>query len=124
MRFGVKAFGASLVALSALCGLSSEASAGGHVYVMRGFTGMFSTGMDQLATKLRARGVDATVHPYGAYNSLATEAAALYRRTHGPIVIIGHSMGADSAISMAEELRQNRVPVALIVTFSPSNVSP
>lgn len=123
MRLGMRAFGVALVAMSVV-GASAASARSGHVYIMRGFTGMFSTGMDELGAELRTRGVDASVHSYAAYGDLATEAAATYRKDHAPIIIIGHSMGADSAVSMADELKQARVPVALVVTFSPSDVEP
>jgi hypothetical protein len=125
MRAGFRAVWAALIAMSVMSAMAGEASAAsGHVYIMRGIAGMFSNGMDEIAAKLKRRGVDATVHAHGEYDRLATEAAALHRKSHGPIVIIGHSLGADAAVEMAELLKQARVPVALVVTFSPTLVMP
>jgi len=93
----------------------------GQVYLMRGFLGpVLTTGLDALAAKLQKRGVPAPVHSHGSYDALADEAIAKYRAgNRGPIIIIGHSLGAISAIDMAKKLQQNRIPVSLIVTFGP-----
>jgi pimeloyl-ACP methyl ester carboxylesterase len=93
---------------------------GAHVYLFRGFTGMFSQGMDEIGGKLRRRGVNATVHAHFAWGAQAAEAIADYRsgRTR-TIILVGHSMGGPSTISMANELARARVPVALIVMFDP-----
>jgi len=93
----------------------------GQVYLMRGFLGpVLTTGLDALAAKLQKRGVPAPVHSHGSYDALADQAIAKYRAgNRGPIIIIGHSLGAISAIDMAKKLQQNRIPVSLIVTFGP-----
>jgi hypothetical protein len=38
----------------------------------------------------------------------------------GPIIVMGHSSGADAAISMAEKMKTLGAPVALVVTFGPT----
>ena len=38
----------------------------------------------------------------------------------GPIIIMGHSLGADAAIYMAEKMKTLGASVALIVTFGPT----
>jgi pimeloyl-ACP methyl ester carboxylesterase len=93
---------------------------GVHVYLFRGFTGMFSQGMDEIGGKLRRRGIPASVHAHIAWSSQAAEAIQAYKsgRTR-TIVLIGHSMGGPSVINMAEELARAQVPVALIITFDP-----
>jgi pimeloyl-ACP methyl ester carboxylesterase len=104
----------------------------GQVYLMRGLMGpVLSTGVDSLAARLRQHGIEAPVHGHGSYGTLADEALSRYRAgNHGPIVIIGHSLGAYAAIEMAKTLQASRVPVSLIVTFglssdvkAPANVS-
>jgi hypothetical protein len=91
-----------------------------HVYLLRGLINVFSLGMDELATKIEQRGIYASVHNHIAWPMLASEAAANYRAgREGPIIIIGHSLGADAAVKMADELDQERVPVKLVVTFDP-----
>ena len=90
----------------------------GHVYLLRGLLNIFSLGMDDLAAKLQARGVVATVHNHSEWQSLADEIAAKYKAgKHGPIVLIGHSLGADAVMIQAEYLGKKGVPVALVVPF-------
>jgi pimeloyl-ACP methyl ester carboxylesterase len=79
---------------------------------------IFSLGMDSLAEELKRRDVDATVHSYGEWQTLADQAAADYKaRKEAPIILIGHSLGADSVMEMAAYLGRKAVPVALVVPF-------
>ena len=102
-----------------------------HVYLLRGLMNIFSLGMDTLAEKIQRRGIYATVHNYSEWQSLADQAAAAYHAgTEGPIIIIGHSLGADAVMQMSAYLGRKGVPVALAVPFdgtqsfaTPSNVS-
>ena len=100
--------------------MSGRAQASGHIYLLRGLAGIFSTGLDVLDEKLVQRGYNATVHPYDFYNSLAEEAAWVQKSGKGPIIIMGHSLGADAAIYMAEKMKTLGAPVALVVTFGPT----
>jgi predicted alpha/beta hydrolase family esterase len=89
-----------------------------HVYLLRGLMNIFSLGMDTLADELNRRGVYATVDNHADWQDLADSAAAKYKAgTEGPIIIIGHSLGADAAMEMAAYLGQRGVPVALVVPF-------
>jgi hypothetical protein len=94
--------------------------AGAHVYLFRGFTGMFSQGMDEIGGKLRRRGVNATVHAHFAWGAQAAQAIADYKSGRArTIILIGHSMGGPSTVNMANELARAKVPVSLIVMFDP-----
>jgi len=96
-----------------------------QVYLLKGLADVFSTGMDFLQAKLQARGIEGEVHSHAAWQSLAQTASAKWRGgLHGPIIIIGHSLGADAAIAMAQRLGDAQVPVALLVTFSPVDSAP
>jgi hypothetical protein len=89
-----------------------------HVYLLRGLMNIFSLGMDTLSDELNRRGVYATVDGYSGWQSLADQAAANYKAgKEGPIIIIGHSLGADAAMEMANYLGARGVPVALVVPF-------
>jgi hypothetical protein len=97
--------------------VSAHAS-GTHVYLMRGFLNVFSLGMDGLAAELRSVGITATVANHSAWEGIASEITANYKAgRRGPIVLVGHSFGADAVMSMGEYLGQQGVPVALIVLF-------
>lgn len=89
-----------------------------QVYLMRGFLNVFSLGMDRLAAELRGVGISATVTSYAEWQAVAREIAANYKAgRRGPIVLVGHSFGADAVMDMGEYLGQMGVPVALIVPF-------
>jgi LysM repeat protein len=98
----------------------------GHVYLLRGLIGdIFSLGMDDLAEKIRQRGIRASVHGVSAARVLADAIIAKYRSepSLAPIVLIGHSTGGDEIIVMAERLKAANVPVALAVGFDPTPIA-
>ncbi|WP_160331200.1 thioesterase domain-containing protein [Bradyrhizobium macuxiense] len=89
-----------------------------HVYLFRGLLNVFSLGMDQLAAQLQSVGIAATVANHTQWSSVADDIVAKYRAgQRGPIVLVGHSLGADAVMSMAAYLGQMGVPVALVVPF-------
>jgi pimeloyl-ACP methyl ester carboxylesterase len=99
---------------------ATAAEASAKVYLMRGLMDV-STGLDDLAAKLKRRGIAAIVGSYTDQDEMAEKAIQNYRSDGGrPIVIVGHSLGADAAIGMAETLKAAKVPVALVVAFSPA----
>ena len=92
-------------------------SSGGIVYLFRGGLNIFSTGVDVLAKKLRARGIEATAYGNADWQAVTEKAKARYAKTHQPIVLVGHSFGANAAVLMAAELNKSKTPVALIVLY-------
>jgi hypothetical protein len=89
-----------------------------HVYLLRGLLNIFSLGMDTLAEKIQRHGIHATVHNHTEWEALADQAAAAYRAgKEGPIIIVGHSLGADAVMQMSAYLGRKGVPVALAVPF-------
>lgn len=126
VRFGLAALlGAAL--LLPLGGSSvSEASAqsaanpgpAARIYMMRGLLGIFSLGIDSLAVKLRAQGYDPQIFGWDQWGSIASEILANNRAGEkGQIILIGHSLGSDSTIQVANAIRQSNIPVDLIATF-------
>jgi hypothetical protein len=96
----------------------SMAAPRAHVYLLRGLLNIFSLGMDTLAEELNRRGVYATVDNHADWQSLANSAAANYKAgKEGPVILIGHSLGADAVMEMAAYLGRRDVPVALVVPF-------
>jgi thioesterase domain-containing protein len=90
----------------------------GHVYLLRGLLNVFSLGMDDLAAKIQGRGISASVHNHSEWQALADDIAAKYKAgNRAPIVLVGHSLGADAVMFMGEYLGKKGVPVALIVPF-------
>ncbi len=118
---------ATKVALPAVAATSASQ---GDVYILSGGFGVFSTGLKQLQSKLKQNGVAATIMSYQAWRSTAKKIVA-NRDKYGPrpVVIIGHSLGADNTVLIANELKKKGVPVDLIVSYAstapqvvPSNV--
>jgi pimeloyl-ACP methyl ester carboxylesterase len=113
------AIGVLAIAMSLFFGATpGMAQSRAHVYLLRGLMNIFSLGMDTLAEELNRRGVYATVHSYSEWETLADRAAANYRAgKEGPIILIGHSLGADAVMEMAAYLGKKGIPVALVVPF-------
>jgi len=89
-----------------------------HVYLLRGLMNIFSLGMDTLCEQLNRHGVYATVHGYSDWPSLADRAAVDFKAgKEGPIILVGHSLGADAVMEMAAYLGRKGIPVALVVPF-------
>ncbi|QFR34006.1 hypothetical protein [Ancylobacter sp. TS-1] len=113
------------VAFTAPAQAQSSKSQPPRVYLLRGLANIFSLGMDDLAAKLNARGIQASVHSYVDWEALsnyAVEQAANGKRPT-PVVIIGHSLGADAAVYMGNKVSGAGVPVPLVVTFDPVNMT-
>ncbi len=93
----------------------------GDVYLFRGLGNIFSLGMDQLGRKLVARGINAKVVHYGQWRAVANTIIR-HRKKYGrvPVVLIGHSYGADVVVKIARELQRRRIRVTYAVTFEPT----
>ncbi len=111
----VESFAAGNVELA-----SAKAQPRGSVYLFLGLLNVFSTGLDQLSSELKARGIPNTAMNYGGWMGPSADIKAHWandkRRTQ-PIVIVGHSFGADAAIAMAADLGKKGIPVDLVVIF-------
>ncbi|MDB5639766.1 MAG: hypothetical protein JWP51_4674 [Bradyrhizobium sp.] len=95
---------------------AATSAPGTHVYLLRGVLNIFSLGLDTIAAKLQAQGINVTVANYLSWSSLANEAAAEYRsgRTRN-IVLVGHSSGATILPDMVARLDQLGAPVKLAI---------
>jgi hypothetical protein len=89
-----------------------------HVYLMRGLLNVFSLGMDQLAAEIQSHGIAADVYNHTVADSVVARIVADYHAgDHGPYILVGHSLGADAVMQMAQALNAQGVPVALVVPF-------
>jgi pimeloyl-ACP methyl ester carboxylesterase len=109
--------------LALLCllanGVASAARSETHAYLLRGIFNV-SVGLDVLAGKLAKRGIAASVYGPLDENSVTDAAIRDYRSGKArSIVLIGHSLGAGAAVSVASRLAQAGVPVALLVLLDP-----
>jgi hypothetical protein len=91
-----------------------------RVILLRGWFGVFSMGLDSVTEQLKALGINAEV---AGHLSWQNEVAEILRdrsagRT-GPLILVGHSQGANNVIDMARALEQSHVTVDLLITLSP-----
>ena len=114
--------GVIAVILLVYCG---PARAEPRVILLRGWFGVFSTGLDALADPLKAKGIRAEVLGHLSWKTAADE--ILRERAEGKtdaLVLVGHSQGANNVIDMARMLEARNVPVALLVTLAPYRQDP
>lgn len=98
----------------------------GQVYLIRGFANVFSTGLDALGKQLAADGVKAEVLSLPNADTFARRLAEKYRASKDarPIVLVGHSLGADMTFAIARALEPMKIPVGLIISFDPTGKGP
>jgi hypothetical protein len=91
-----------------------------RVYLVRGWFGVFSLGMDSMAEQLRAKGLKAEAIGHLEWRS--TVSKIIDERAAGEtgrIVLVGHSQGANNVIDMARELQKRDISVDLLITLAP-----
>ena len=96
-----------------------------RVLLLRGWFGVFSTGLDAIADSLKAKGIHAQVAGHLQWKAAVDE--ILRERAQGKadsIVLVGHSQGANNIIDMARLLDAQNMPVALLVTLAPYRQNP
>jgi hypothetical protein len=95
---------------------SAAAASSAHVYLLRGVLNIFSLGLDDIAEKLRAQGIQVTIANFISWSSLADEAAAEFRsgRTR-TVILVGHSSGATALPDMVARLTELGTPVKLAI---------
>jgi hypothetical protein len=108
--------------------IHSTAPRAGNVYLERGLIGVFSTGMDVLAEQLRDQGMRCHVYQDAQHDVLGNQLVKVYRgktNEREPLVLIGHSYGADDVVGICRKLDAANIPVDLLVTVdatTPPNV--
>jgi hypothetical protein len=110
---------ALLAIFALLLGCETTWAANPQVIFLRGWFGVFSTGLDEMAAQLKQLGINAEVAGHVSWSS---EVSAILRdRSAGrtdPLVLVGHSQGANNVIDMARALEPSRINVDLLVTLS------
>ena len=126
MRYGLKHVRSQtglIAVIILLC--CSPAHADSRVILLRGWFGVFSTGLDEIAEALKAKGIRAEVASHLHWKTAAEE--IVRERAEGntdALVLVGHSQGANNVIDMARVLEAHNVPVALLVTLAPYRQNP
>jgi len=98
---------------------ASGAPRAGNVYLVRGWLGVFSTGIDTLGEKIKATGLHDAVYQEAQWRDLAAAITEKYKgvRDPEPLVLVGHSYGADDVIAIAREVGKANITVDLLVTL-------
>ncbi len=98
---------------------NSDQARAGNVYLIRGLIGVFSTGMDGLAGQISQQGVRAKIFQDNQKDDLAAAIIAKYKgvKDPEPLILIGHSYGADDVTRVAHALAQHNIKVDLAVTI-------
>jgi len=98
----------------------NDAYAQTRVYLLRGWFGVFSTGMDAVAEELQSKGIKAEAIGHLEWRSTASKIVdARAAGEKDRLVLIGHSQGANNVIDMARELEKHRISVDLLITLVP-----
>lgn len=93
----------------------------GIVYFVRGILGVFSRGLDQMGQTLNAKGINATVINHPAWKKAAVTIASHHKKhRNDPIILVGHSWGANAILRIAKFLQQRDIEVRYFVTFEPN----
>lgn len=100
----------------------------GYVYCMRGWLGIFSTGMDALADKIdKQAGAPAVSVADEEWNRLRNWLVEVHQKgelDQGPLILLGHSYGADDQIRVAQHLKEAGINVDLLVLIDPVTPPP
>ncbi|MEE9314754.1 MAG: alpha/beta hydrolase [Rhizobiaceae bacterium] len=97
----------------------------GDVVFVRGGFNVFSTGLDQMAKKLARRGVSSRIAQHTETSKTVSEIVR-HQKKYGrkPVILIGHSWGANEVIHIARALQKKRIRVNYMVVFAATNPPP
>lgn len=94
-----------------------------RVYLFLGLAGVFSTGLETLGNELAQESFAVEVLPLDGWDEAEREIRD--SDSHSPLVLGGHSFGADVAIRLAQRLAAAPTePVALLLTLDPVTPPP
>src|SRR5215831_16158998 len=105
----------AVAALAITLAWCSCAYAATRVYLVRGWFGVFSLGMDSMAEQLQAEAIG-HLEWRTAVSKIIDERGA---GETGTLVLVGHSQGANNVIDMARELQKHNISVDLLITLAP-----
>lgn len=110
---------------TARAGLPLPSRADTHVYLLRGLFGVFSLGMDSLAQQLVAQGYTSEIRNWDEADQVVQQIEKRFADGHrGPVVLIGHSLGANAVIDVATSVGAQSIPIVLGVTFDATDPGP
>lgn len=112
----------ALALLFLIVSASAASAYEARMYGMRGLLGsIYSRGVDTVAARVQSTmDVKTYVRPYGQWRALAATAKANWKIDRKPVILYGHSLGADRITNAAEDLRRSGVPVMLALYYDPT----
>ncbi len=113
------------LAVSSSAAMAGEPT-GPQVILVRGILDSLSTGLDDIASDLNDIGIPARAVTRSNPAQRAKAIALAYQasRKNRPVVLVGHSFGADEMIRTAAILEEEGIPVSLLLTFDPTIKGP
>ncbi len=98
-------------------------SHGAEVYFLRGGFDVFSLGLNDMAAQLQSRKINAKATSYLAWKSIASDITrrASQKKVSYPIILVGHSFGADAVTDLANYLGNHGVPTELVIGLDPTH---
>lgn len=90
-----------------------------QIYLIRGLFGVFSTGMDQMAAQLKAQGYsNVSLWSWTDVDQITADIIQGHQAgDNAHIILIGHSLGSNAVVQIADRLAAQSIPVDLAVTF-------
>ncbi|HEX4409725.1 MAG TPA: alpha/beta hydrolase [Xanthobacteraceae bacterium] len=96
-----------------------------QVDLLRGLADIFSRGLDTLAVRLNSQGYSARVYSTDGWQTVARQTAERATRGHKDIVVlIGHSLGGNAVLQVADALDRRGIAVELVVVFDATEPMP
>lgn len=123
-REGLSAGWCAAIACVALLWCSCAPAADTQAYLLRGWFGVFSTGMDELAAELKAKGIKANAIGHLSWRTVSKIVQDKTSSKLGALVLVGHSQGANNVIEMARALETHKIQVDLLLTLAPMMQDP
>lgn len=95
---------------------------------MHGYTGLFgramkfSIGVDTAMARVKKAYPTVVTYPHKhwEWQSTVPQIIATYKKTKRPVILSGHSLGADALMNIAHALDKEGVPVAALFAYDPT----
>jgi hypothetical protein len=90
-----------------------------QIYLIRGLFGVFSSGMDQMAAQLKAQGYsNVSLWSWTDVDQIAADIISGHQNgDNAHVILIGHSLGSNAVVQVADRIGAQGIPVDLAVTF-------
>lgn len=93
----------------------------GEVYFMRGLANIFSLGLDAFAKEISSQGIENCVFNHTHWQAVVNDVVerGYNNQVSEPVIIVGHSLGANIAPVMASRIGSHGIKVYYVVMMDP-----